>query len=61
MDDVCCLLGICCPPFSDKQKVEYHKAVLAGVKGDAEKAQRIVDDTYDDFARMTEKIHGAAN
>lgn len=56
MDPItCCLLGICCPPFSDSQREAYTKAILDAVKDEA-KAKRIVDATFTEFARMTEQI-----
>lgn len=60
MDPItCCLLGICCPPFSEGQREAYKKALLASIKDEAQ-ALKVFEATYDDFARMTEQIAAAA-
>jgi len=56
---ICCLLGICCPPFSEGQKDAYLKALLNSIKDEA-KARKVFDATYEEFAAMTQKIAEAA-
>jgi hypothetical protein len=59
MDPItCCLLGICCPPFSAKQRELFVKA-LAGKVGE-HKASAIADDLFLEFAAITAKIAEAA-
>jgi len=55
MDPItCCLLGICCPPFSAEQRELFVK-VLADKYG-AEKAEKVAAELFADFAAVTEKI-----
>lgn len=55
MDPItCCLLGICCPPFSESQRETFEK-VLASKVG-VDKAKLIADDLFKEFAAVTEKI-----
>lgn len=57
MDPItCCLLGICCPPFSQEQREALTKVLTAHYRGDAEKAATIVDVVFDDFAKATVRI-----
>lgn len=57
MDPVtCCLLGICCPPFSQEQRDTYEAQLSLHFNGDAAKAKKVCDATFDDFAKMTEKL-----
>lgn len=59
MDPVtCCLLGICCPPFSEGQREAFVK-VLAEKFG-AEKAEAIADKAFKAFASATMEIVEAA-
>lgn len=61
MDPItCCLLGICCPPFSPEQRETFVK-VLTQHLGDAEKAEKIADAVYDDFAAVTKRLAGLVN
>lgn len=55
MDPVCCLLGICCPPFSAEQRGLFVQFLADHLK-DADKARKIADATYDDFAAVTKRI-----
>jgi hypothetical protein len=55
MDPVCCLLGICCPPFSAEQREVFVK-VLAQQTGDHDKAEKIAAELFDSFAAVTQKI-----
>ena len=56
MDPItCCLLGICCPPFSAEQRETFIK-VLAAQTGDHAKAEKIADDVFDQFAAVTKRI-----
>lgn len=59
MDPItCCLLGICCPPFSDGQRDAFVKVLAEKVGGD--RAERIADDLFKEFASVTQKIAEAA-
>lgn len=41
---LCCLLGICCPPFSDEQRDTLVKMLLdRGVCDDEESGRKVVD------------------
>lgn len=56
MDPIlCCILGICCPPFSAGQRDILTKALAEHLK-DADKAAKIVDVVFDDFAKVTERL-----
>lgn len=59
MDPItCCLLGICCPPFSEGQRKAF-VAVLTQQFG-AEKAEQIADGAFKAFASATLEIAVAA-
>lgn len=59
MDPItCCLLGLCCPPFSEGQREAFVK-VLADKFG-AEKAEAIAAKTFKLFAAATLEIAEAA-
>lgn len=59
MDPItCCLLGICCPPFSEGQREAFVK-VLAEKYG-AEKAEAIAAQSFKAFAAATLEIVEAA-
>ena len=59
MDPItCCLLGICCPPFSPEQRELFVKVLTE--KFGAEKAEKIAAETYEQFAEATRKIAEAA-
>lgn len=59
MDPVlCCLMGLCCPPFSDGQREAFVK-ILAEKYG-AEKAEQIAEKAYKAFAAATLEIVEAA-
>lgn len=52
---ICCVLGICCPPFSAEQREAFETLITQHV-GDAETAKRIADATFDDFAKATVRL-----
>ena len=55
MDHVtCCLLGICCPPFSPEQRDTLLEQLALQVG--KEKAEKIVADVYEEFAAVTKRI-----
>lgn len=55
MDPVCCLLGICCPP--ELQREAFINAVAKSLKDkDKEKADKIADALFEEFAAVTKKI-----
>lgn len=59
MDPItCCLLGICCPPFSAGQRDAFVK-VLAEKYG-TEKAEQIAERAFKAFASATLEIVEAA-
>lgn len=56
MDPVlCCVLGICCPPFSPEQR-ETLENILTLELRDADAAKKIVDMVFDDFAKVTARL-----
>jgi ABC-type Fe3+-hydroxamate transport system substrate-binding protein len=55
MDPItCCLLGICCPPFSAEQRQTFIEQLALHVG--KEKAEKIADAAFDDFAKATKRI-----
>lgn len=56
---ICCLLGICCPPFSPEQREAFESQLALHFAGDAKKAKAVADEMFDDFAKMTEKLAAA--
>ena len=55
MDPVlCCLMGLCCPPFSAEQRELFVKVLTE--KFGADKAEKIAAETFDSFAAVTQKI-----
>ena len=59
MDPItCCLLGICCPPFSAEQRELFVKVIAE--KFGAEKAEFIADRSFKAFASATLEIAAAA-
>ena len=60
MDEyICCLLGICCPPFSEAQRATFVK-VLASKVG-KEKANAIATEHFDKFAAVTNLVAKAVS
>ena len=56
MDPIlCCLMGLCCPPFSVGQREAFVK-LLAQQTGDHAKAEKIAAECFDQFAAVTQKI-----
>lgn len=53
---LCCLLGLCCPPFSPEQRVIFEGQMEAYFSGDLKKAKVVTDDLYEDFAEFTQKL-----
>lgn len=51
---ICCVLGICCPPFSESQREAFEKVLTSKVGAD--KAKLIADDLFKEFAAVTAKI-----
>lgn len=57
MDElICCLLGICCPPFSPEHREAFETQLTLHFNGDSEKAKDVADKTYDDFARTCRRL-----
>lgn len=52
---VCCLLGLCCPPFSPAQRETFVK-LIAQQTGDHEKAEKVAIAMFDQFAAVTKRI-----
>lgn len=56
---ICCLLGLCCPPFSPEQRDAFETQLTRYFAGDDKKAKDVADEIFDDFAKMTEKVAAA--
>lgn len=60
MDPVtCCLLGICCPPFSAEQREALEAQLTLHFNGDKEKARCVCNEAYEAFAKATKKLAAA--
>jgi len=59
MDPVCCLLGICCPPFSAEQE-ETFKKVLHDLLKDEKKAEKIAKQLAHDLGKLSASIQALA-
>ena len=60
MDPVtCCLLGICCPPFSAEQE-ETFKKVLHDLLKDEKKAEKIAKAMAHDLGKLSASIAAMA-
>ena len=60
MDPVlCCLMGLCCPPFSAEQQ-ETFKKVLHDLLKDEKKAEKIAKTLAHDLGKLTMAIHELA-
>lgn len=53
---ICCLMGLCCPPFSPEQREAFESQLALHFDGDSKKAKAVADDMFDDFAKMTKKL-----
>ncbi len=57
MDPItCCLLGICCPPFSEEQRELLEAQLTLHFDGDKEKAKKVCDEAFHDFAQATDHL-----
>lgn len=56
---ICCLLGICCPPFSAEQREAFEAQLVLHFNGDTAKAHAVCEACYDAFAKATKKIAAA--
>lgn len=59
MGELCCLMALCCPPFSAEQRAAFTAGLVIQFKGDMAKVQEVFDATFEDFARATEKLAAA--
>lgn len=56
MDDpICCLLGICCPPFSAEQEQTFKKLLHEQLK-DEKKAEKIAKMLAHDLGKLSAAI-----
>lgn len=53
---ICCLMGLCCPPFSPEQREAFEAQIVLHFDGDKDKAKKVCDEIYGDFAKATEKL-----
>lgn len=57
---ICCLLGICCPPYSSEQRDTFVELLAEHLK-DETKAKHIADGVFDDFAKVTARLRKLVN
>lgn len=53
---ICCLLGICCPPFSAEQREAFEAQLTLHFNGDKAKARKVCNECYETFAKATKKL-----